>query len=96
MEKLKEAAALRYEPGKDNAPYIVASGRGLIAERILQLAKENNIPVFEDEQAADLLCRAEIGGQIPEALYQVIAEIYAFILRMDTESKGKLNINNKL
>lgn len=95
MGKMKEAAALVYEAGKDSAPYVAARGRGQIAEKIIEIAKGNSIPIFEDENAADILCKVQIGGDIPEVLYQVIAEIYAFILRMESQNTGKLNNKDK-
>lgn len=86
MKKLKQAAALSYEPGKDNAPKVVAKGKGYIAEKIINLARENNIPLYQDEWAADILCNHPIDSEIPEILYQAIAEIYAFILQVESQS----------
>lgn len=83
MKKVREAAALKYEYEKDNAPIVVASGRGHVAEKIIQIAKENNIPLFEDEDVSDILCSLTVGSEIPEALYQAIAEIYAYILQVE-------------
>lgn len=87
MRKMKKAAALSYEKGKDSAPRVVASGRGHIAERIINIAKENNVPLFEDDRSAEILCSTPLGSEVPEVLYQVIAEIYAVIFRMEKESK---------
>lgn len=86
MKKLKQAAALKYEP-QDNAPRVVAIGKGEIAERIIKISKENNIPFIQDEETAQILCSLPINSEIPEELYTVIAEIYAFILNMDLKNK---------
>lgn len=87
MRKLKNAAALKYEPGKDKAPVVVASGRGHVAEKIINIATENNIPTFKDEWASEILCSLPLDSEIPEVLYQVVAEIYAYILNMETKIK---------
>lgn len=86
MGKVKKAAALSYEKGQDGAPKVVASGRGHIAERIINIAKENNVPLFKDESSAEILCSTLPGSEIPEVLYQAIAEIYAVIFRMEKEN----------
>lgn len=89
MEKVKKAAALKYEKDKDDAPVIVASGRGYIAQRIIDKARENNIPMFKDDASAEILCSTQIGSEIPDTLYQVIAEIYAVIFKMEQEMKDR-------
>lgn len=89
MRKVKQAAALKYDVGKDNAPRVTASGRGYIAERIIKLARENDVPIFVDDRACGILCNLPLDSEIPEALYQVIAEIYAFILQVSSESNLK-------
>jgi len=90
MKKLKKAAALSYDPNRDNAPKVVASGRGYIAEKIIEIAKENGIPMFEDELSSNILCSLPVNSEIPDSLYKTIAEIYAFILHMDaSNSKNK-------
>lgn len=81
--KIKKAAALSYEPGEDNAPKVVASGKGVIAEKIIEKAKEANIPVYEDEHLAEALTSIRLGSEIPEELYDVVAEVLAFISRLD-------------
>lgn len=75
------AAALRYERGKDEAPQLVAKGRGLVAERILELAREHDIPIHKDAALVDVLSRLDLEEQIPPELYLVVAEILGFIYR---------------
>lgn len=87
MRTVKQAAALKYEPGKDNAPVVVASGRGPIAEKIIEIAKDNNVPLFGDEESASILCSLPVGSEIPEILYQAVAEIYAYILQVENQSQ---------
>lgn len=76
------ATALQYRPGEDAAPKVVASGEGKVAEQILALARENNIPVYDDPLLAGLLAQVDIGQEIPPELYQVVAEVLAYIYRV--------------
>lgn len=81
--RIKQAIALGYDPGQDDAPRIIASGRGALAERILEQAAEHDIPIHEDSKLADTLARLEIGEMIPPELYEVVAEILVFVDAMD-------------
>lgn len=78
----KTAVALRYMPG-DEAPQVIASGKGILAEKILEKAKEADVPVYEDEKLANTLSKLEIGDMIPPELYGVVAEILVFVDKMD-------------
>lgn len=80
--KDKTAVAIAYEPG-DVAPKILASGKGVVAEKIIETAKENNVPFYQDHKLADTLSRLEIGDAIPPELYDVVAEILVFVDDMD-------------
>ena len=77
------AAALRYKMQEDNAPKMVAKGAGRIAERIIALAKEHDIPVREDPELIQALMKLELNQYIPHELYQVVAEVLAFVYRMN-------------
>lgn len=81
--KVKTAVALAYDPNEDGAPKVIASGKGAVADRIIEQAKENDIPVHEDDKLADTLSRLEIGEMIPPELYEVVAEILVFVDAMD-------------
>lgn len=84
---LKKAVALQYDREKAAAPRVVASGRGEIAERILQTAREAGLPVREDADLLEVLARIPVGEEIPEDLYQVVAEILAFVYRVNGRYK---------
>ncbi|MBQ9142510.1 MAG: EscU/YscU/HrcU family type III secretion system export apparatus switch protein [Lachnospiraceae bacterium] len=86
--KPKQAIALSYDPAED-APKVIASGRGQLAEKIIEKAKENDVPVHRDDKLADTLSRLEIGDMIPPELYEVVAEILVFVDAMD-KIKGKM------
>lgn len=79
------AVALKYNPDKDNAPIVVAAGNGDMAQRIIDLASKHNVPIYQDNATAAMLSNFQLGAQVPPALYQVIAEIYAYILHANHE-----------
>ncbi|MCQ2498450.1 MAG: EscU/YscU/HrcU family type III secretion system export apparatus switch protein [Lachnospiraceae bacterium] len=93
-KKVKTAVALSYDPGED-APKVIASGKGALAEKIIEKAKESNVAVHRDDKLADTLSKLEIGDMIPQELYEVVAEILIFVDAMDKikakidSSKGK-------
>jgi len=76
MGNNREAIALVYDG--DQAPTLTAKGEGDLAEQIIQLAMEYEVPIYENAELAKVLARLELGDQIPEALYRTIAEIIAF------------------
>ncbi len=81
--EVTKATALGYDPEIDNAPRVIASGKGILAEKIIKLAKENGIPIREDPLLAEALARVDIGQAIPPELYKLVAEILAFIYRVE-------------
>ncbi len=81
-KKIKQAIALEYNPDEE-APKVIATGRGAVAERILERAKEADVPIHRDDLLADTLSRLEIGEMIPPELYDVVAEILVFVDAMD-------------
>lgn len=87
--KIKQAIALEYDPN-DEAPKVIASGRGVLADKIIEKAKENDVPVHRDDKLADTLSRLEIGDMIPPELYEVVAEILVFVDAMD-KIKAKMD-----
>lgn len=87
-KKVQQAIALEYNPA-ENAPRVIASGRGVLAEKIIQKAKESDVPIHRDDKLADTLSRLEIGEMIPPELYEVVAEVLIFVDAMD-KLKSKL------
>ena len=90
--KIKQAIALSYDPD-DDAPKVIASGKGALAERIIEKAQEADVPVHRDDKLADTLSRLDIGDMIPPELYEVVAEILVFVDAMD-KIKAKMNLKN--
>ncbi len=84
------AVALKYEPGKDRAPKVVAKGYGLVARQIIQVAREHGVPVREDPELGALLARLDLGQEIPSELFSVVAEVLAFVYRMNYRAGKEL------
>ncbi len=76
----QKAVALKYNPDKNGAPVIVASGMGYLAERITETAMQAGVPVYEDDSLATLLTQLQLGSEIPAELYQAIVDIYIYFL----------------
>jgi flagellar biosynthesis protein len=78
--KSQIAVALHYD--KSGAPRVVAKGRGSIGDKIVEVARANNIPIEENEVLAGALSNVELGDEIPEELYKAVAEVLIFVLRL--------------
>jgi flagellar biosynthesis protein len=85
----KEAIALRYDQSSETAPKVLAKGKGIIAENIISTANENGIVIQEDKSLLSLLGKLDIGESIPEELYGAVAEVFAFVYRLDKEMEQK-------
>lgn len=82
-KKVKEVVALTYKQNLENAPTVIAKGKGAIAENLIKIAQEHQIPIQEDPSLVALLGQLDINESIPEELYQAVAEVFAFIYRID-------------
>ena len=88
-KKNKSAIALSYDP-EEEAPKVIASGKGILADKIIEKAKESNVPVHRDDKLAATLSKLEIGDMIPPELYEAIAEILVFVDALEKiKSKSK-------
>jgi flagellar biosynthesis protein len=75
------AAAIRYDGEKDNAPEVLAGGKGKIAEKIIELGRENGIPIYDDPVLASALAEVNPGEEIPPELYTLVAHVLSFVYR---------------
>ncbi len=82
------AATLRYDGGDDGAPVVSASGQGELAQRIVALAEEAGVPLYQDPELARLLTQMDLGQEIPAALYGAVAEVIAFVWSLDASEDG--------
>ncbi len=88
-DEKKKAVALLYEPGSQ-APQVVASGKGATADRIIETAKQSEVPLYKDTNLTETLLKLDIGDCIPPELYGVVAEILVYVDKMD-KIRAKLN-----
>ena len=88
-ENIKKAAALRYDVSRDTAPTITAKGSGKIAERIVELARDHQIPMVEDGNLVQILEKLDLNTEIPTELYQAVAEVLVFVYRMNRMNSDK-------
>lgn len=82
-KKQKKAAALSYDRARDQAPRIVAKGRGKMADRIVATAREHGVPMVEDRNLVQMLELLDLETEIPPELYQAVAEVLAFVYRLN-------------
>ncbi len=83
MKKTPKAVALTYHQEKDRAPRVVARGRGEVAEKIMDIARAHNVPLYEDQNLVQVLEALDIETEIPPELYRAVAEVLAFIYRLN-------------
>ena len=86
MDKSKKAVAIKYNKTKDLAPKVVAKGKGPIAHKIIDIAQKNNVPLYEDQNLAQLLESLDLDLEIPPELYRAVAEVLVFIYRLNSKS----------
>tara|TARA_B100000073_G_C23518423_1_gene486829 strand:+ start:397 stop:681 length:285 start_codon:yes stop_codon:yes gene_type:complete len=86
-KKDKKVVALEYDKGKSAAPLVTAKGKGLVAERILEIAKEHDIPIHSDADLVEILDKIEIEQEIPLEVYAIVAEIFAYIYKVSQNRK---------
>lgn len=86
----KTAVALGYDIDNSSAPYVVVAGKGALADKIISESIKNDIPQYKDEKLVESLAKLEIGENIPEELYEVVAEVLLFVDKMD-KIKSKLS-----
>jgi flagellar biosynthesis protein len=79
----RTAAALKYTAAIDNAPKITATGHGVVAEKIIALARAKGVPIRHDADLVQVLSQLDLRQEIPPSLYQVVAELLAFVYRLN-------------
>ena len=91
----RKAVAIRYDMEQDTAPRVIAKGKGHVAEHILAAAQKNSIPVYQNKTLVNMLMALEIDREIPPDLYKAVAEVMAYVYKMDKD-KGRENAARKL
>jgi flagellar biosynthesis protein len=82
-KELPKAAALKYRPDRDAAPRVTARGSGLVAEKIIDLARLHGIPLKQDPALIQVLSQLDLNQEIPPAIYVVVAEVLAFVYSLN-------------
>lgn len=86
-DEIKKAVALTYDREKSAAPVVVAKGKGEVADRIIQIAKENKLPIKKDVDLVELLSKVEIDKEVPSELYKAVAELFSFIYNITKDKR---------
>jgi flagellar biosynthesis protein len=81
----KKAVALQYDRSKDSAPRVTAKGEGILAQKIIDLALEHDIPIKDDPDLIEVLSTLEINQEIPSEVYVAVAELLAFVYSMNAD-----------
>ena len=89
MDKTLKAVALKYDKEKDQAPKVIAKGKAEIAEKIIEIAKTHNLPLYEDKHLVEILEALDFETEIPPELYRAVAEVLAFIYRLNNALHGQ-------
>ncbi|MCK8823870.1 EscU/YscU/HrcU family type III secretion system export apparatus switch protein [Fuchsiella alkaliacetigena] len=82
----KKAVALKYDLKENEAPQVIAKGNQKTAQKIIEKAKENEIPIHKDPDLVENLIKLDLKEEIPEELYQVVAEVLSFIYQLDNKA----------
>ena len=85
----RSAVSLKYDSRVNKSPLVTAKGKGLIADKIIALAKKNNIPIKEDPDLVHLLSQVDLNREIPASLYKVVAELLSFVYKLNNEYPSK-------
>ena len=87
---LQEAVAIRYDRDRENAPRVVAKGKGFVAEQLLMIARRHAVPVYQNQTVTQLLMAVELDREIPPELYQAVAIVLAYVYRMDGRAAERM------
>lgn len=87
VDKHKKAIAIKYDKEQGDAPLVVASGKGQIAEQIIKTAREAGLEITQDADLTELLAKVPVGTEIPVELYQAVAEVLAFVYRVNKKQR---------
>ncbi len=88
-KRQKKAVALKYQPKKDNAPKVIAKGKGKVAEKIIEIAREHNIFIQDDPDLIEVLSHLDLNEEIPPDLYVVVAELLSFVYSLNRGEKPR-------
>ena len=93
---VRRAAAVTYDPEKNDAPVLSAFGEGHIADKIVAVAKESGVPVLPDPSLSSMLSKLSVGDEIPEELYEAVAKVLIFVSEVDRSYGDRLRRSGML
>ena len=82
-----KAAALKYKAYEDNAPKVIAKGKGEVAKKIIEKAKEFDVPLFQNEELADMLLNVEVGEEVPTKMYEAVVEVFIWLYKLEEKAQ---------
>jgi len=82
-----KAVALKYKAYEENAPKVIAKGKGEIAKKIIEKAKKFDVPLFQNEELADMLLNVEVGDEIPPKMYDAVIEVFVWLYNLEDKAK---------
>ena len=82
-----KAVALKYKAYEENAPKVIAKGKGEIAKKIIEKAKKFDVPLFQNEELADMLLNVEVGEEIPPKMYDAVIEVFVWLYKLEEKAK---------
>ena len=85
----QEAVALRYDKNKEDAPRVIAKGKGFVAEQLIAIARRHAVPVYQNQSVTQLLMAVELDREIPPEMYQAVASVLAYVYRLDGKAGEK-------
>ena len=91
---IKKATALQYDQKKNDAPIVTAKGKGAVANNIIKIAQQNNIPIKKDEDLINMLSEIELNKEIPVELYKAVSEVFSFIYGITNETNENIKKEN--
>ena len=82
-----KAVALKYKAYEDNAPKIIAKGKGEIAKKIIEKAKKYDVPMFQNEEIANMLLDVEVGEEVPAKMYNAVVEVFVWLYKLEEKAQ---------
>ena len=82
-----KAVALKYKAYEDLAPKVIAKGKGELAEKIIEKAREFDVPLFQNEELVNMLLNVEVGEEIPPKMYEAVVEVFVWLYKLEEKAQ---------
>ncbi|RUM56449.1 MAG: flagellar biosynthesis protein FlhB [Nautilia sp.] len=84
---MKKAVAMKYKAYEDNAPKVIAKGKGEIAKKIIEKAKQYDVNIFENPELTDMLMNVEVNEEVPPELYKSVVEVFVWLHKLEEKAQ---------